>query len=156
MGGEHRRGNSRNLSGFGRRFLSYPRPIIVHEGTYWTVSSPSDNPDQGSAPDLVARAYNTLHNLAAHYLNSERANHTLAKCGDKKTGKYDGRGDEVVYLNNMPAIRNLVSAIMAARLGLDDLKRANPQDLDAAIVQVLEPVERAWNTIDEMTPVGEG
>ena len=37
----------------------------------------------------------------------------------------------------------------------DDLKLAEPSDLDAAISQVLEPVERAWDTIDELTPIGE-
>ena len=42
-----------------------------------TVGVRSEEPDQGSAPELMARAYDTLHNLAAHYLKSERANHTL-------------------------------------------------------------------------------
>lgn len=76
MEGERRRESLENLADGGDSRVLAGRSSCI-EGTDWTVGSPSDKPDQGSALDLVARAYDTLHNLAAHYLNSERANHTL-------------------------------------------------------------------------------
>jgi len=59
----------------------------------------------------------------------------------------------VISRSNRDAIDRLCNAIVEARGKLDELKVTNPKDVEAAIAQVLAPVEECWRKIRTLDPL---
>ena len=87
----------------------------------------------------------------------DRVRNRLGKTEQQQTGQFNmaGSGKPVVKVStNRPALNRLNVAIAAARGRFDELQLQNPNDVDAAIVDVLADVTAAWGGIDEMTDCG--
>ena len=91
------------------------------------------------------------------FARRDRERNKMAQNEIRKTGKVmniSGRA-AVQHFTNQPAIERLVAAIHAARSGFDELQLQNPKDVDAAIAGVLADVSASWDSLGEMTPIGE-
>ena len=85
----------------------------------------------------------------------DEGHHQLARSGEEIIeGVFVNSGSAKKFFNNHASIVRLLEAIKATRLKFDQLAFANPEDLDEAITEILQPVERAWATSDEMREVG--
>ena len=58
------------------------------------------------------------------------------------------------FAGHTVAIARLLSAIKTARAAFDALKLATPDDVVVAIDEILEPVARGWEKVDELAPIG--
>lgn len=75
----------------------------------------------------------------------------LARSGEVLGPEFTDRLKPVRWVvDNERAVRRLISAVQAARAACDALQLENPDDVDAAIAALLEPVARAWATLDEL------
>ena len=81
----------------------------------------------------------------------------MSRSESRPTGRYTSLGHvEKRAYNNAPARKILNEEILTARRNFDALKLANPDDIEAAIALVLEPVEVAWTEAREgaLVPFG--
>lgn len=79
----------------------------------------------------------------------------LGKSELRPTGRYTSIGvTEQQTFGNNEAIARLLSAIKTARAAFDALKLATPDDVVVAIDEILEPVARGWEKVDELAPIG--
>jgi hypothetical protein len=82
----------------------------------------------------------------------ERERHGVAQSKEIRTGQMDGNTGRRVMrtLDNQRAIKRLLAAMAAARLAFEQLKLANPDDVEGAIDAIVQTVERHWAALGEL------